>query len=255
MAEPPLTLKLKFLPTKAGVSLSLQILRSPKLPPAGWLTNVTRDSLATVLPTGTFTTALRAARSELMSRALGVARTAATSVAGSLACSRMVALPPAIWIGPEHRPPFTVTPIAEPPLGVTVYVNVLPDMPFSDDLQSSSVPGAAPDARADPAHATATIATTLIETTSRSRACFEVLCTPDSPFPARLSMRVRLTATARSVRWAAPARLELHRETSETLSPNRTLGLFVRIAVRALPRSGGFAGRKGQDESRPECEG
>src|SRR3954471_463506 len=65
IADPPLTLKLKSRPRKDGVSVSLQILRSPKLPPAGWFTYVTRVSLLADVPAGTETTTLRLVRSVL----------------------------------------------------------------------------------------------------------------------------------------------------------------------------------------------
>src|SRR6185369_9011083 len=133
---PPLMLKLKPRPRYTGDSVSLQIFRSPYLPPAGWLVNVTIVSLAAVEPGWTKTIACRRFKSVNTNRLLGLVVTLTTSDGGSLGSSVMRTAPASVVIGPEQRPPLTV--MAAPPL--IENWNVLPVMPLVEALQISTLP-------------------------------------------------------------------------------------------------------------------
>src|SRR4051794_27554307 len=86
---PPLTRKVNSWPMYCGVSVSLQILRSPTVPPAGWFVKVTRLSLLAVEPAATKTIAVRFGKSLMINLLLGLVVMSATSVAGLVGSSTM----------------------------------------------------------------------------------------------------------------------------------------------------------------------
>ena len=133
---PPLTRKLNCLPQYCGDSLSLQIFRSPIVPPAGWFVKVILVSLAAVAPTGTLAITVRFSRSWLINRPLGRTSTFFTSVGGTVCSSTTRLRPGRVVIGPLQRPPRTVN--GEPPFSVNW--NGLLVMPLYAALQTSILP-------------------------------------------------------------------------------------------------------------------
>ena len=81
---PPFTRKLNDRPQYPGAWLSLQIFRSPTVPPAGASVKVTIVSLVAVEPGGTKTTPVRFGKSAKINRRLGRVVMLVTSVGGLL---------------------------------------------------------------------------------------------------------------------------------------------------------------------------
>src|SRR4051812_4977371 len=135
-AAPPFTLKLNERPMYTGADESLQIFRSPTVPPAGPFVNVTIVSLAAVEPGVTCTIAVRLPRSVLNNLVLGLVETSVTSVGGLVWSSTTRFAPACAVIAPVQKPPLTVN--GAPPLSVNW--KAFPDMPFVRALQISIFP-------------------------------------------------------------------------------------------------------------------
>src|SRR4051794_15486776 len=126
-----------------GAEESLQSFKSPVVPPAGAFVNVTMVSFAAVEPGTTKTTAVRFGKSAMMSLLLGRVEMLVTSVGGLLGSSTRRFAPEFAVIAPVQRPPLTLNGV--PPFSENM--NVRPDMPLADDLQTSSLPVSPPGQR------------------------------------------------------------------------------------------------------------
>src|SRR4051794_37901876 len=126
-----------------GAVVSLHSFRSPVVPPAGALVNVTIVSFAAVEPGWTKTTPVRFGKSVRISRLLGRVEMFVTSVGGLLGSSTMRFAPEFAVMAPVQRPPLTLKGV--PPFNENMKVR--PVMPLADDLQISSLPVSPPGQR------------------------------------------------------------------------------------------------------------